>query len=101
MLHLELHTGGHSTNEGIIESLQKHEIFWNLWWQKTERGGHYYFIIDFSQIGFVSISEYCKLHNVSRQNVWQQKQKFDWINISKSKNLVRYKLKIKHKAKTL
>ena len=40
---IELHTGGWSGNEMIIEALQKNLMFWSLCWQKSERGGHYYF----------------------------------------------------------
>jgi len=39
---LELHTGGWSGNEDIIDAL-KHNLFWSVFWMKTERGGHYYF----------------------------------------------------------
>jgi hypothetical protein len=39
---LELHTVGWSGNEDIIIALQKN-VFWMLFWEKTERGGHYYF----------------------------------------------------------
>jgi hypothetical protein len=39
---LELHTGGWSGNEEIIGTLQR-TLFWFLYWQKSERGGHYYF----------------------------------------------------------
>lgn len=42
---LELHTGGWSGNESIIAALEK-TMFWALYWQKSERGGHYYFKID-------------------------------------------------------
>jgi hypothetical protein len=40
---LELHTGGWSGNESIIRALQRNLIFWTLYWQKSERGGHYRF----------------------------------------------------------
>jgi hypothetical protein len=43
---LVLHTGGWSGNEEIIEALQKNFIFWSMTWQKSERGGHYYFKIN-------------------------------------------------------
>jgi len=39
---LELHTVGWSGNEDIINSLAKNLFFWQ-YWEKTERGGHYYF----------------------------------------------------------
>ena len=45
ILRLELHTGGWSGNESIIESLERNFVFWSLYWEKTTRGGHYYFRI--------------------------------------------------------
>jgi len=38
----ELHTGGWSGNEDIISELET-TFFWCYFWQRTERGGHYYF----------------------------------------------------------
>lgn len=42
--YLELHTGGWSGNEDIIEALAV-SSFWLMYWQKSERGGHYEFEI--------------------------------------------------------
>ena len=42
---LELHTGGWSGNESVIGALEANKFFWLLYWQKSERGGHYYFKI--------------------------------------------------------
>jgi len=42
---LELHTGGWSGNESIIDALMKNTLFWPMYWEKSVRGGHYYFII--------------------------------------------------------
>ena len=39
----ELHTYGWSGNEEIINALQENPMFWMLYWQKSTRGGHYYF----------------------------------------------------------
>ena len=44
ILKLELHTGGWSGNEDIIQALST-TMFWNLYWGKSVRGGHYYFVI--------------------------------------------------------
>ena len=41
---VELHTGGWSDNEGLIHWLET-TWFWFMSWQKTTRGGHYYFIM--------------------------------------------------------
>lgn len=40
--YLELHTGGWSGNEDIIRELEG-TLFWFLYWEKSERGGHHYF----------------------------------------------------------
>ena len=47
VVRLELHTGGWSGNEDIIEALHGawNGMFWFLYWQKSTRGGHYYFTI--------------------------------------------------------
>lgn len=39
---LELHTGGWSGNEDIIEALQS-TMFWKFYWVISRRGGHYFF----------------------------------------------------------
>jgi hypothetical protein len=44
VLYLELHTGGWSGNEDIIEALRV-TMFWAFYWKKTIRGGHYFFKI--------------------------------------------------------
>jgi len=46
VLKLELHTGGWSGNEDIIHALKENKShFWFFYWQKSVRGGHYYFRI--------------------------------------------------------
>jgi len=46
---LEIHTGGWSGHEEIIDELQC-TMFWFFYWQKSERGGHYYFKGGFNKI---------------------------------------------------
>jgi hypothetical protein len=43
--HLTLHTGGWSGNEDIMEALTSNQLFWSLYWERSARGGHYYFKI--------------------------------------------------------
>ena len=45
VLRLELHTGGWSGNESIIEALRDNFVFWTVCWIKSQRGGHYWFEI--------------------------------------------------------
>ena len=45
ILRLTLHTGGRSGNESIISELEQNYLFWSCFWQKSERGGHYWFKI--------------------------------------------------------
>lgn len=45
VLKLELHTGGWSGNEEIIDALMRNTVFWSQYWEKSIRGGHYYFEI--------------------------------------------------------
>ena len=49
VLRLYLSTGGWSGNESIIEALQKN-FFWTFFWQKSIRGGHHWFRIDFRKL---------------------------------------------------
>lgn len=45
VLRLELHTGGWSGNENIIDALKHNYLFWSLNWERSRRGGHYWFRI--------------------------------------------------------
>ena len=38
---LELHTGGWSGNESIIQELEK-TFFWYFYWKSSHRGGHFF-----------------------------------------------------------
>lgn len=38
-----LHTAGWSGNEEIVNALMENHIFWTYHWQKSKRGGHYWF----------------------------------------------------------
>ena len=43
---IECHTGGWSGNECIIQALEKNKWVWAFFWEKSVRGGHFYFEID-------------------------------------------------------
>ena len=65
---LELHTGGWSGNEEIIDALGRNKMFWMLYWQKSERGGHYWFK------GNLSLFEAAKLPPLSSPSLKSDKQ---------------------------
>ena len=45
ILRLELHTRGLSENESVMSALKANSIFWIMCWEKSVRGGRYYFRI--------------------------------------------------------
>jgi len=45
VIRFEYHTGGWSGNEDVIDALRRNFLFWSLFWEKSTRGGHYYFKI--------------------------------------------------------
>jgi len=40
---LQLHTGGWSGNEDIIIALKNNWMWWSVCWEKSTKGGHYWF----------------------------------------------------------
>ena len=45
VIRFEYHTGGWSGNEDVISALRRNILFFAVFWQKSTRGGHYYFKI--------------------------------------------------------
>lgn len=45
VLRFEYHTGGWSGNEDVINALRRNSLFFQMFWEKSTRGGHYYFKI--------------------------------------------------------
>jgi len=45
VIRYEYHTGGWSGNEDVIDALHHNFLFWATFWQKSTKGGHYYFKI--------------------------------------------------------
>jgi hypothetical protein len=88
---VELITGGISRNESIVNALFENEMFKIMFYTEWKRGGYHKFEIRPVSLGYSTIAEYCKKHNVSRQAVHQSIHKFDTISISPKKTLVRLK----------
>lgn len=85
---LRVSTVGWSGNETLINALEK-TVFWLLYWEQSRRGGHYVFHV--KPKGYLLVSDYCKKHGVSRQSVYQSKEKFEWLYISHKKRMIRRK----------
>jgi len=45
VLRFEYHTGGWSGNEDVISALRQNTLFFPMYWEKSIRGGHFYFKI--------------------------------------------------------
>ncbi len=45
VLYIEMHTGGWSGNEEIMLALEENILFFPMFWEKSTKGGHYYFKI--------------------------------------------------------
>ncbi len=50
VIRFEYFTGGWSGNEDVISALRQTPLFWSMFWQKSTRGGHYYFVINASYL---------------------------------------------------
>lgn len=48
VLHFEYHTGGWSGNEDVIDALRRNTLFFPMYWEKSNRGGHFNFKINLS-----------------------------------------------------
>lgn len=50
VLRFEYHTGGWSGNEDVIGALRENMLFFSMYWEKSTRGGHYYFRIRLKEL---------------------------------------------------
>lgn len=91
VLHLELHTAGWSGNEDIINALLENRMFTALWYKQWKTGGHYWFELNPVNLGYSTVQQYCKENGISRQGVYHTKDKFDWIEISHNKKMLKRK----------
>lgn len=88
---LKLSTAGWSGNEDIINTLLKNKMFCMIWYYSWRRGGHYQFRINPYNCGYITVSKYCKDKNVSRQYIYKNTMKFDWIHVAEKTKLIRPK----------
>ena len=88
VLHYELHTGGWSGNESIIEALEKNR-FVDRFCVKWLRGGHWYFEIDPRHVGFMPVSELAKKKGISRQWIHKESDSYDWLKVGNRNFMVR------------
>jgi hypothetical protein len=91
VLKLELHTAGWSGNEDLITALLSNTMFRSMWYNQWRRGGHYYFIIDPFNIGFMPVNDFAKKHLVSKQAIHKSKDRYEWLDCGNRKLMVRFK----------
>jgi hypothetical protein len=90
VLFLELHTAGWSGNESIINELLTNRMaMMCLGYRKWETGGHYYFEVNPTAIGYKPVDEMATDLNVSRQYIHKTRDKYDWITAGKRNKLIR------------
>lgn len=89
VIKLELHTGGWSGNEDIINALLKNQMFKMLWYYQWNRGGHFIFEINPFNIGFKSANEIAKEKSITRQAVHKSKE-YERIKVSDRLYLFRF-----------
>ena len=51
VIHYAYHTGGWPGNENVIDALRHNFLLWSMFWEKSTRGGHYYFKIKLAYLG--------------------------------------------------
>lgn len=93
---LELHTGGVSSNETIIDHL-KNTCLWSVHWYKSVVGGHYYFKINKKKSNTIEI---IKITNWNNDREFYIKWNNKIIKESKSFELEEIKLKYEIMKKT-
>lgn len=91
VLFLDLHTGGHSENEKIINDLLKNKMIVMMWHTKWERGGHYSFEINPYNVGYVTVAEMAKKKGISRQAIHQKPESYHWITAGHRTQLIKEK----------
>lgn len=69
VIFLNLHTGGWSGNEDIINNLLRNQMFRMMWYSQWNRGGRYRFEINPYNIGYITASEMANNLKVSRQAI--------------------------------
>ena len=83
----ELSTGGWSEHEFFISEMDK--IFWSLCWVQHRRGGHYIFEVDPINWNFKLVNDYAHEKGISRQYIYQNPDKFEWVHVSKGVKFIK------------
>lgn len=90
VLFLELHTGGWSGNEEIINALlANYMAVAVLGYKQWNTGGHYKFEVDPFKVGFKPVSEIAAEQKVSRQYIHKVKEKYEWLTVGKRNQFIR------------
>lgn len=90
---LEVHysTAGWSGNESMIHALLRNTFIKMFFYYSWRTGGHYVFRIMPEQVGFKLVRDYCKENKISKQAIYQSKDKYEWYSLGTHKNYIRLK----------
>lgn len=89
VLHLTIHTGNWLYNEQLVTALLNNKLFKALYYEKWKAGGHHYFIIRPHLIGYRLVNDLCREIGCSRQYIYTIRDRFDWVEVSHKKRLIR------------
>ena len=75
----------------FINALLSNKEFKGFYYYKWIRGNNHYFKINATKLGWVSVSDFVKNNNITRQAFWQNIHNYDVIKISTRKFLTKNK----------
>jgi len=71
--------------------LQSGELFEKLKQFAEYKDGVYTFTVRPEDCGYLKVSAFCEVHGLSRQHVWEQSHKYEWISVSRNVNFLKCK----------
>lgn len=87
--YVEMHTGGSSENEELINALMNNSIFCAIAYVQWKRGGHHYFEITPESLGYLTVLEMSRKTGITRHTIFKTGARYDWVKCGKRNYLIR------------